>query len=50
MRTWTYPSGIAMNAPKKYDEHPINRMQEIREDRERYDAAFSEPLQDVRDE
>ena len=32
MFEWTYPSGIATNALKKYDEHPINRMQEIRDD------------------
>jgi hypothetical protein len=34
MFEWTYPSGIAMNATKKYDEHPINRMQEIQDDKE----------------
>ena len=32
MFEWTYPSGIAMNALKQYNEHPVNRMQEIRED------------------
>ena len=32
MFEWTYPSGIAMNARRKYNEHPINGMQEIRED------------------
>lgn len=31
MFEWTYPSGIYANAGKKYDEHPINRMQEIKE-------------------
>ena len=34
MFEWTYPGGLAMNARRKYDEHPINRMQEIREDNE----------------
>lgn len=34
MFEWTYPSGIAMNATKKYDEHPINRMKEIQDDKE----------------
>lgn len=32
MFEWTYPGGIAMDAYRKYDEHPISRMQEIRED------------------
>lgn len=32
MFEWTYPAGIAVNAYKKYDEHPINRMQELQED------------------
>ena len=36
MFEWTYPSGLAINAHRKYDEHPINRMQEIREDNEHY--------------
>lgn len=36
MFEWTYPGSIAMNADKKYDEHPINRMQEIREDHEHF--------------
>ena len=34
MFEWTYPGGISANAPKKYDEPPIHRMQEIREDNE----------------
>ena len=34
MFEWTYPGGIALNARRKYDEHPINRMQEIQEDKE----------------
>lgn len=38
MFEWTYPSGISMNARRKYDEHPINRMQEIQEDNERDEA------------
>ena len=33
MFEWTYPGGIAMNAQRKYDEHPISRLQEIREDK-----------------
>ena len=36
MFEWTYPSGMAENAHRKYDEHPINRLQEIREDDEHY--------------
>lgn len=47
MFEWTYPSGIAMNARKKYDEHPINRMQEIREENERSDAFRKKLLQDI---
>ena len=33
MFEWTYPSGIAINADKKYYEHPINRVQELEEER-----------------
>lgn len=36
MFEWTYPSGIATNANRKYDEHIINRMDEIREDNEHF--------------
>ncbi len=36
MFEWTYPSGLAVNAHRKYDEHPINRMQEIQEDDQHY--------------
>lgn len=32
MFEWTYPGGIAINARRKYNEHPISRMQEIKED------------------
>ena len=39
---WTYPGGISANSPKKYDEHPINRMQEIREDNERLAALMKD--------
>lgn len=42
MFEWTYPSGIAMNAHKKYDEHPINRMQEIQEDNEWFKSMMKE--------
>ena len=38
MFEWTYPGGIAMNARKKYSEHPINRMQELQEEKERSEA------------
>lgn len=38
MFEWTYPSGIVMNARKKYNEHPINRMQELQEEKERSEA------------
>lgn len=40
MFEWTYPGGTSMNADKKYNEHPINRMQEIREDNERFKALM----------
>lgn len=42
MFEWTYPGGTALNASKKYNEHPINRMQEIREDHERFKALMDE--------
>ena len=42
MFEWTYPSGIAMNSRRKYDEHPINRMQELHEDNEHYKALMEE--------
>ena len=40
MFEWTYPGGASANAGKKYDEHPINRMQEIREDHEGFKAVM----------
>ena len=46
MFEWTYPGGIAMNAHRKYDEHPINRMQELREDNEHYKALMKEINED----
>lgn len=42
MFEWTYPGGTAMNAGRKYDEHPINRMEEIREDNECFKALMEE--------
>lgn len=42
MFEWTYPGGIALNARRKYYEHPINRMQEIREDDEHFKALLKE--------
>ena len=42
MFEWTYPSGLAVNAHRKYDEHPINRMQEIREDDDHYRELMEE--------
>ena len=42
MFEWTYPSGLAVNAHRKYDEHPINRMQEIREDDDHYRKLMEE--------
>ncbi len=42
MFEWTYPSGMAENSHRKYDEHTINRMQEIREDDEHYAALMEE--------
>lgn len=36
MFEWTYPSGTAMNADRKYNEHLMNRMDEIREDNEKF--------------
>lgn len=41
MFEWTYPGGIALNAHRKYNEHPINRAQEIQED-----AAYYKNLSD----
>ncbi|MCR5740380.1 MAG: helix-turn-helix transcriptional regulator [Lachnospiraceae bacterium] len=34
MFEWTYPDGITINTRKNYNDHPINRMQEIWEDNE----------------
>ena len=45
MFEWTYPSGIAANADRKYDEHPINRMQELRGYNE-HNKALDEDNQD----
>ena len=42
MFEWTYPGGTAMNASRKYNEHPINRMEEIHEDQERFKALMDE--------
>lgn len=42
MFEWTYPTGIAMNAHRKYDEHPINRMQELGEDSEQLEKLMAE--------
>ena len=42
MFEWTYPSGLAVNAHRKYDEHPINRMQDIREDDDHYRELMEE--------
>lgn len=50
MFEWTYPSGIAKNARKKYNEHPINRMQEIKEDNEWSDATTKELKDDGRED
>ncbi|MBE5890421.1 MAG: helix-turn-helix transcriptional regulator [Lachnospiraceae bacterium] len=36
MFEWTYPSGTAMNADRKYNEHLMNRMDEIHEDNEKF--------------
>lgn len=49
MFEWTYPGGIAMNARRKYDEHTINRMQELQEDKERYEALMRELNQQTDD-
>ena len=40
MFEWTYPGGTSVNASKGYSEHPINRMQEIREDNEKFKALM----------
>lgn len=50
MFEWTYPSGIATNVSRKYDEHIINRMDEIKEDKARYDALIEELNQENKDE
>ena len=44
MFEWTYPTGLAINSYRKYDEHPISRMQEIHEDNEHY-AVLMEKLE-----
>lgn len=36
MYEWTYPKSLSMNADRRYDEHPINRLQEIQEDNDRF--------------
>lgn len=50
MFEWTYPGGIATNASRKYDEHIINRMDEIKEDKARYDALIEELNQENKEE
>lgn len=47
MFEWTYPSGIAMNVNKKYDEHLINRMDELKLDKEHYDAMMKKLNQEA---
>ena len=42
MFEWTYPKGIAANAHRKYDEHLVNRIQEIKEDKEWFDSKMAE--------
>ena len=49
MFEWTYPSGLAVNAHRKYDEHPINRMQEIREDDDHYRKLMEEVKKSLRE-
>lgn len=49
MFEWTYPNGLAVNARKKYNEHPINRMQEIREDDEYYKELMEEVKKSLRE-
>ena len=50
MFEWTYPSGLAVNAHRKYDEHPINRLQEIREDDEHYRELMEKAEKRLQDE
>lgn len=40
MFEWTYPSGIAKNAKKKYYEHKVDRVQELREENEQSKALW----------
>ncbi|MBP3818268.1 MAG: helix-turn-helix transcriptional regulator [Butyrivibrio sp.] len=42
MFEWTYPSGISKSSGKKYDEHPINRIQELEESKERLKDIMKE--------
>ena len=42
MFEWTYPGSTAGKGCRRYDEHPINRMQEIREDREQFQVMMEE--------
>lgn len=50
MFEWTYPSGLAENAYRKFDGHPINRMQEIREDEEHYRELMEEVEKRLQDD
>jgi transcriptional regulator with XRE-family HTH domain len=50
MFEWTYPSGIAMNALKQYNEHPVNRMQEIREDVKNGKEKIAEFVKKIQEE
>ncbi len=50
MFEWTYPGGSTTNASRKYDEHIINRMDELKEDKVRYDALMKELNQENKDE
>ena len=50
MFEWTYPSGMAINAFKKYDEHPINRIQEIKEEQEWVNEQIKELDEKIKQE
>lgn len=49
MFEWTYPRGIAMSTDRKYNEHPINRMKELKESNESF-KAMTEELEKINQE
>lgn len=50
MFEWTYPDAVTLDVHRKYDEHPINRMQEIKEDSEWVDKTVKELGERIKEE